>query len=52
MSGTCQHCHRRRPQLKVKRKGVWLNVCAGCAQVLIQEENVELEEAVDAEPPV
>ncbi len=45
MSGSCQQCHRRRPQLRVKRKGKWWHVCPNCAAVLMREEGVELEKA-------
>lgn len=63
VSGSCQQCHRRRPQLYVlvpqeHGQARRLNVCPNCALVLIGEQSARRELTpderleADAEPAV
>lgn len=49
MSGTCEHCHRRRPQVYVHVKKRRLYVCPNCASILIKEAGAKPDKPADAE---
>lgn len=43
VTGSCQQCHRKRPQLYVLVEGVRKNVCPNCAFILEREHGARLE---------